>query len=77
MSSIIRQVHETLKLESRKGDFVYLIKQDMEDLDLDLTGEDLHKNTVEKIHSLKSKRFCSLLINRRKQTQIENKTYKV
>ena len=41
MSSMIRQVYETLKLDSRKGDFVYLIKQDMEDLDLDLTEEEI------------------------------------
>lgn len=41
MSSMIRQVYETLKLDSRKGDFVYLIKQDMEDLDLELTEEEI------------------------------------
>ena len=36
-----KQVYETLKLDSRKGDFVYLIKQDMEDLDLDVTEEEI------------------------------------
>ena len=38
---MIRQVYETLKLDSRKGDFVHLIKQDMEDLDLELTEEEI------------------------------------
>ena len=38
---MIRQVYETLKTDSRKGDFVYIIKQDMEDLDIELTEEDI------------------------------------
>ena len=41
MISMIRQHYETLKLDSRKGDFLYLIKQDLEDLDLDLTEEEI------------------------------------
>ena len=41
MSSMIRQVYETLKTDSRKGDFVHLIKQDMEELEIVVTDEEI------------------------------------
>ena len=40
-ASMIRQVYETLKLESIKGDFIDLIQRDMIDLKLDMTEEDI------------------------------------
>ena len=40
-SSMIRQVYEALKVDSRKGDFVNLIKKDFEDLNIDITEEDI------------------------------------
>ena len=45
MCSMIRQVYELLKTESVKGDFIYLIKKDMEELDIDFTEEEI-KNTT-------------------------------
>ena len=41
-SSMIRQVYETLKTDSIKGDFIYLVKKDMIDLDIDLTEEEIN-----------------------------------
>ena len=38
---MIRQVYETLKLESIKGDFIDLIQRDMIDLKIDMTEEDI------------------------------------
>ena len=32
MTSMLRQVYETLKSDSRKGDFVSLVKQDREEI---------------------------------------------
>ena len=51
---MVRQVYETLKTDSRKGDFVYLIKQDMKDLDIDLTEEDIEMCT-----KIQWKKICS------------------
>ena len=45
MSTMIRQVYETLKTDSRKGDFVNLIKQDMEELDIVVTDEEIQSVT--------------------------------
>ena len=45
MSTMIRQVYETLKTDSRKGDFVNLIKQDMEELDIVITDEEIQSVT--------------------------------
>ena len=45
MSSMIRQVYETLKTESRNGDFVYLVNRDIEELKLELSETDI-KNTT-------------------------------
>ena len=41
MSSMIRQVYEVLKSDSRKGDFINLVKQDLEDTQIDFTEEDI------------------------------------
>ena len=54
INSMVRQVYETLKTDSRKGDFVYLIKQDMKDLDIDLTEEDIEMCT-----KIQWKKICS------------------
>ena len=40
MESMIRQIFEALKVDSRKGDFVALVKEDMETLNNDLSEED-------------------------------------
>ena len=52
-SSMIRQVYEALKVDRRKGDFVNLINKDFEDLNIDITEEDiilLKKIEWKKIH---------------------------
>ena len=41
MSSMLRQVYETLKKDSRKGDFVDLIRKDMEELDITCTDKEI------------------------------------
>ena len=41
MESMIRQVFEALKVDSRKGDFVALVKEDIETLNIDLSEEDI------------------------------------
>jgi hypothetical protein len=41
---MIRQVYEALKSDSRKGDFVYLVQKDIEDIKIDLSEEEI-KNT--------------------------------
>ena len=41
ITSMIRQIYETLKEDSRKGDFVDLVRQDFEEVEIDLTEEDL------------------------------------
>ena len=38
---MIRQVFEALKVDSRKGDFVALVKEDMKTLNIDLSEEDI------------------------------------
>ena len=45
MSTMICQVNEELKTDSRKGDFVNLIKQDMEELDIVITDEEIQSVT--------------------------------
>ena len=58
---MIKQVYETLKAYSRKGDFVHLTKQDIKDLDIDLTEEDIQlctKNTMENSINKKAKFFA-------------------
>jgi hypothetical protein len=54
MSSMIRQVYETLKMDSVKGDFFSLVQTDMEELDIDFTVEEIENTTkisVEKIYT--------------------------
>ena len=41
MTSMLRQVYETLKSDSRKGDFVSLVKQDMEEVGFEFTEEEI------------------------------------
>ena len=38
---MIRQVYEELKKESRKGDFVNLVKRDMDDLKIEISDDDI------------------------------------
>ena len=38
---MIRQVYKALKTDSRKGDFINLIKQDMEELEIFITDEEI------------------------------------
>ena len=45
MGSMIRQVYEALKTESRNGDFVNLVKKDMDELDIQLSEEDIQNTT--------------------------------
>ena len=40
---MIRQVYEALKSDSRKGDFVYLVEKDIEDIKIDLSEEEIKK----------------------------------
>jgi hypothetical protein len=42
---MIRQVYEALKTESRNGDFVNLVKKDMDELDIGLSEEDIQNTT--------------------------------
>ena len=48
VTSMIRQVFKALKAKSRKGDFYNLVQQDMEDLGIDHTEEDIMK--LPKLH---------------------------
>ena len=41
MWTMIRQVYETLKKDSRKGDFVDLVKKDLEEINIDHTEEEI------------------------------------
>ena len=41
IDSMIRKVFEVLKTDSRKGDFVDLVNQDIKDNDIDLTETDI------------------------------------
>ena len=52
MESMIRQVFEALKADSRKGDFVSLVKQDIEALNIGLSEKDIKLFTM-----LKWKKF--------------------
>ena len=45
MSSMIRQVFETPKKDSIKGDFIYLVQQDMEELCITYTEEEIQDMT--------------------------------
>ena len=53
---MIRQVYETLKLESIKGDFIDLVKQDLIDLKIDMIEEDIMN--IPKVQWKKFVRSC-------------------
>ena len=38
---MIRQVYETLKEDSRKGDFCDLVRKDLEEVEIDFSEEDI------------------------------------
>ena len=67
---MINQVYEELKKDSRKGDFVHLVKQDMKYLHINLSDEEIKKY---------SKRKWSELINKKTEEKglemlmVENK----
>ena len=42
MITMIRQVYEESKMESRKGDFVDLVKRDMDDMNIELSDYDIN-----------------------------------
>ena len=68
--TMINQVYEELKKDSRKGDFVHLVKQDMKYLHINLSDEEIKKY---------SKRKWSELINKKTEEKglemlmVENK----
>jgi hypothetical protein len=41
INSTIRKVYDTLKHDSRKGDFCYLVKKDMDDCKIEITEEEI------------------------------------
>ena len=43
MKSMIRQIVEVFKTNRQKGDFYYLVKQDMSNLEIEITEEDIIK----------------------------------
>ena len=43
MEAMISKVYEAQKLESKKGDFVQQIKEDLEEIDLDITENEIKK----------------------------------
>ena len=75
---MISQVFETLKSESRKGDFFHLTNGDRSDIDIDLNNESItsfSKGTWKLFVDKKIKKtqlFCTLL----KKT-LERKTLKI
>ena len=44
VESMIRRVLEEQKIESRKGDFSYLTKSDLDDLKMKVTEDDIRKH---------------------------------
>ena len=55
MSSLPRKVYDTIKCDSRKGDFFQSVRMDMDDLDILLTEEEIlvHTNIVLEITFIK------------------------
>ena len=45
IESMILQVYEALKVDSRRGDFVNLVQKDMETLEIELSEEDISSCT--------------------------------
>ena len=56
ISSTMRQVYETMKSESRKGDFYQLVKKDMEELNINMPETEILSHTKRKWKLLISKR---------------------
>ena len=48
ITSTVRQVYDTLKHDSRKGDFYFIIQKDLRDCDINMTEEEIE------FHSKKS-----------------------
>ena len=45
MTSTLGQVYETMKCDSRKGDFYHLVTKDLKDLNLDMSENDIQKHS--------------------------------
>ena len=43
ITSMIGRVYETLKTDSRKGDLVYLVREDIYDLEIDLSEDEIQR----------------------------------
>ena len=73
MSSMLRQVYETLKKDSVKGDFIYLIEKDMDQLNITFTEEEIQGMTKPQwkkyVHSIVSEKAFEYL-----KEENENKT---
>ena len=73
MSSMLRQVYETLKKYSVKGDFIYLIEKDMDQLNITFTEEEIQGMTKPQwkkyVHSIVSEKAFEYL-----KEENENKT---
>ena len=41
METMLRQVYEVLKTDSRKGDFVDLVQQDLNDVDIEISENEI------------------------------------
>ena len=76
MSSLIRQVYETLKTESRYGDFVDLVKKDIEELNLNILEPDI-QNTIKmdwkKYVNEKVSEACLLALNAENSSKTKTK----
>ena len=44
-TTLIRQVYDVLKQESRKGDFVYLVQKDLHEINMEMSDEQIHPFT--------------------------------
>jgi hypothetical protein len=70
---MLRQVYETLKKDSVKGDFIYLIEKDMDQLNITFTEEEIQSMTKPQwkkyVHSIVSEKAFEYL-----KEENENKT---
>ena len=76
MNSLIRQVYETLKTESRHGDFVDLVKKDIEELKLNLLESDIQNTTKiewKKYVNEKVSEACLLALNAENSSKTKTK----
>ena len=78
INSIIIQVYETWKEDSRKGDFCYLVRKDMEKVEIDFSEEDI--TTISKmdwkkyVHEKIKNAFLKYLVNETKEKK-QNQAY--